>query len=229
MKTLIKERPILFSGMMVRAILEGRKTQTRRVIKPQPQTFGGVPIFISDSVEQNQFMTEITGHAKPKCPYGQHGDRLWVREKWWHEKGLDFENAAFEDGTLISNHGAINQIPNGWHPTSPIWFPRPSIHMPRWASRIDLEVVRVRVERLQDISEEDALAEGIIKNEYGYLWEGMKRFDAKDVFASPKYAFANLINWVNGGENWNFPDKPKPIWDLNPWVWVIEFGRIVKL
>lgn len=248
----MKELPILFSGPMVKRILEDRKWQTRRIMKPQPQTYGGVPIFTSDKITVNQLGTEFEHPTKPTCPYGQPGDRLWVRETFkikdfWGgsfsntENGFETESEAFctvvyQDGTEKKVEGLVdNGFPNGEideielaerYSLKKGWSP--GIFMPRWARRIDLEIVEIRVERLQDISEEDAIAEGILKNEFGYFWEGMEMGSPKDVFSSPKYAFANLINFVNDGPRWNMPGKPPPTWRLNPWVWVVEFKRVRK-
>ena len=126
-----KERPIIFSGPMIRAILEGRKTQTRRIVKPN-------------------CLSKLS-------PYGRTGDRLWVRETWGHNpEGPGYVYRS--DGDFdMKFHG------DRW---------RPSIHMPRWASRITLEVTGVRVERLQDINEEDALAEGV-EHAFRSLWESI--------------------------------------------------------
>lgn len=151
-----REWPILFNDQMVRAILEGRKTVTRRVVTPQPD-------FLGSMVDPNTpFKTLDAGlHARITCPYGEPGDRLWVREAWAADAQVD----------------AI--APSDLSQGEPIWYPadlsvrqtgcsmiskgrvRPSIHMPRWASRILLEITAVRVERLQDISEEQARAEDI--------------------------------------------------------------------
>ncbi len=146
----MKERPIMFTGPMVRAILDGRKTQTRRVIRPQPRWVGdpGIP-----------FRTE---DADPKgiiqCPYGKPGDQLWVRETWAPNEGDVLAGKAFY-------RADNNTIVERW---------RPSIHMPRWASRITLEITKVRVERLQDISEEDAKAEGsAYRTEFRDIWRSI--------------------------------------------------------
>lgn len=141
----MKERPILFSGEMVRAILEGRKTQTRRVIKPQPDSARN-SVFVKSGFE--------TKHGyEIKCPYGQPGDRLWVRETWglWDTDPKDGPERAkiFYRATDENRRDLRYQR----------W--RPSIHMPRWASRINLEITNIRIERVQDITEEDAKAEGL--------------------------------------------------------------------
>lgn len=153
MTTAIKERPILFSAPMVRALLDGRKTQTRRVVKWK---FGpnGTPATPIETVDQFADLVQglaenLSGDPVPfaacKCPYGVPGDRLWVRETW--------QDIGCEDRT---EYIYLASVADGHHP--PTW--RPSIHMPRAASRITLEVVSVRVERVRDISEADAIAEG---------------------------------------------------------------------
>jgi len=143
----MKERPILFSAAMVNAILSGRKTQTRRVVKPMSRKAGG----------------EYTGWVLPEyrtdCPYGQPGDRLWVRETFGsmirNVGGTPHEKLAYraDDPNAVMCYSSEGmEVPIKW---------KPSIHMPRWASRITLEIVSVRVERLNEISEQDAIAEGI--------------------------------------------------------------------
>ena len=179
----MKERSILFSAPMVRAILGGRKTQTRRPVK----NLGFVPGIghvlngSDDSSEWPDF-----------CPHGKTGDRLWVRETFLQ----DTEGFIYRaDGDFEGNA----KILGGW---------RPSIYMPRWASRILLEVTNVRVERLHDISEEDAIAEGVqITDEYT---------GCADDIDSHAHAYKFLWDSTNG----------KGSWDLNPFVWVIEFRRI---
>ena len=174
----MKERPILFNTDMVRAILDGRKTQTRRIVKPQPLEGGKV-----DS-------TWIRPFAK--------GQRLWVRESWaWypldHDPTCVIYRADYPHGTPCP-------------PEYERW--RPCIHMPRWASRILLEVTAVRVERLQDISEADAQAEGAT----GQCPVGNLRIYNEAPLA---YHFAQI--WEQAHPN---------TWDQNPWVWVIDFQRI---
>ncbi|MGC3841928.1 hypothetical protein [Pseudomonas aeruginosa] len=203
----MKERPILFSRPMVRAILEGRKTVTRRVMKPQPD-------FLGSMVDPNTpFKTLDAGlHARITCPYGEPGDRLWVREAWAADAQVD----------------AI--APRDLSQGEPIWYPadfsvrqtgcsmiskgrgRPSIHMPRWASRILLEITAVRIERLQDISEKQALAEGVELEGEGVCWAGA----AGTASDSPVESFRLLWELINGAGSWN----------ANPWVWVVEFKRV---
>lgn len=185
----IKERPILFSGEMIRAILEGRKTQTRRRLKQK-------------AIEWLPTLSDISVAAKPStglCQYGYPGDLLWVRETWGHEYGGGYLYRA--------SHGHMTPGDNRW---------RPSIHMPRAVSRIMLEITDVRCERLQDISENDAISEGIKKASHGgqYPW-----FDYQDetyILGSAQESFKTLWQSINGTESW----------DVNPWVWVITFKRI---
>ena len=172
----MKERPILFSAPMVRSILEGRKTQTRRIIKPQP-----------DFISPDNVPRRTTGpglHPYIPCIYGQPGDQLIVRETWryadWTEEGEPW--IEYADGSKMFVE--FTDIPERWNERlERVWTElskdenysidnraadrrwRPSIHMPRWASRITLEVVSVRVERLNEISEAEAVAEGIVRND----------------------------------------------------------------
>ena len=188
-----KERPILFSAPMVRALLDGSKTQTRRVVKPQPvydgRFAGGWKLKGKKGHEAatcSPFIAEV-------CPYGQPGDRLWVRESFAHiyRDNSSPERRSFEDVAYMADGRGIDIGAYG------SW--KPSIHMPRWASRITLEITGVRVERLQDISEADARAEGASQHPDG-----------------PWHAYRSLWTLING------PDS----WAANPWVWIIEFKRI---
>ncbi len=203
----MKEKPILFSAPMVRAILEGRKTQTRRIVKPQP-------LWVADpSVPFKTADCDPRGIIR--CPYGQPGDRIWVRETWAYHP--DFPEAT---------HRAIYRAEKGVENDVDRW--RPSIHMPRWASRILLEVTGIRVERLNDISEVDSLSEGILsvrsdEFEADHFKDWKKRFDAAvssgekpPVGPSPKESFKVLWESINGTGSW----------EANPFVWVIEFKRI---
>ncbi|EGJ50277.1 hypothetical protein [Desulfocurvibacter africanus] len=225
------ERPILFSGPMVRALLEGRKTMTRRVIKPQP-IMEGVKSFGESwawsEIDKGGFsgVTEQQMRAEyglsQSCPYGQPGDRLWVREthcihnahgqhrddgkRWGPWGGLP--TTVSPDGTQIAYYreGFDRCDPSRW---------RPSIHMPRWACRIVLEVVSVRVERLQDISEEDARAEGCPP------CIGVDDCANKCVLCPsqwPREWFCHLWDSINA--------KRGHGWDVNPWAWVVEFKRV---
>lgn len=210
----MKERPILFSAPMVRAILDGRKTQTRRIVKPQPERdeqYGG---FHWPSHAARSMLTIKDMSAA--CPYGTRGERLWVREThapFSVGEGLDTpvpECVAYRATCEDDGFDYVNGRGEVTHLTVTKWTP--SIFMPRWASRIDLEVTGVRVERLHDISEDDAKAEGISKTHYGE-WS----FDGKRVTGRPwAHSYFILWNEINGRESW----------DANPFVWVVEFRRV---
>ncbi len=185
---------------MVRAILDGKKTQTRRIIKPQPEYFSlpGVPRkTISPGV-----------HPYIPCPYGQPGDRLWARE--------NFSGPYYQSKCKPSRWSDSDQI---WYwadgdPETGDWTrPKPSIHMPRWASRILLEIAAVRVERLADISKDDAMAEGIVLQPDG----GFGLADSTHYnFSDPTDSYCCLWESINGAGSWL----------SNPWVWVVEFKRV---
>lgn len=193
----VKERPSLFSGEMVRAILEGRKTQTRRVISAR------VNNHVADISKATRAKFDINYWGDCVNFYDEYyvgaaqriyvpGNRLWVRETWCHDEKAEktYYRADFSSDT----------------PGLPNW--KPSIHMPRWASRITLEIVNVRVERLQDISEEDAKAEGV------ELSCGEMRQDCPNY----KKTFHKLWDSIYG--------KSGHSWEANPWVWVVEFKKV---
>lgn len=205
--------PILFSAEMVRAILAGRKTQTRRKMKPQPSTVDDAGRWYRMKSGGESLMTSAF-----RCPYGALGDLLWVREACWAESTLDGDGVRYaadhawriiENTPLASEHwcrliqyGGNDALDNQTN----IGRRVPSIHMRRWASRITLEVKSVRVERLQDISEDDARAEG---------WPGPITETGFPI-ASPLAWFANVWTSINGAG----------AWEANPWVWVLSFERV---
>lgn len=219
-----REKPILFSGPMVKAILDGRKTQTRRVIKPQPDSEIN-PVWI-DEAECFQW---ATAEFRRWCPYGLLGDRLWVRETWMqvyeYDKGkfhaLRDSNDTYSEKCKRAKYKATDTPPENFAVT---W--RPSIHMPRWASRITLEITDVRVERLQSISEEDARAEGF---PLGYGLPGrLKITENCKVVRNEKAeihdftalgGFARLWDALNG-------NRLGCSWKDSPWVWAITFRRL---
>jgi len=190
----MKEHPILFSGPMVRAILEGRKTMTRRVACPPGYN--------------------LTDYGLAHCRYGQPGDRLWVRETWAAGACADMLNpSALSRKTWLIDNGGLWYEADGAAPLTPIspkGKTRPSIFMPRWASRILLEVTSVSVERVQDISETDAKAEGAPWLGAGFL--------AKLGDGSYREGFYDLWDSINAKRGYG--------WDANPWVWVVKFKRI---
>ncbi|MBW0795199.1 hypothetical protein KX852_05915 [Pseudomonas aeruginosa] len=192
-----RERPILFNDQMVRAILDGRKTVTRRVMKPQPVldghfwTYGGAGW--SDRINS---LTPVAGHSlAARCPYGQPGDRLWVREAW---ACTLVAQAPGEEWVVYREGDNRTDCGGPW---------KPSIHMPRWASRILLEITAVRVERLQDISEEQARAEG---------YPAERECETGGSGLDAWLWFRSLWGEINGPEAFT----------ANPWVWVIEFKRV---
>lgn len=216
-----KERPILFSAPMIRALLDGRKTQTRRVVRwkywdnSTPQT----PI---EQVDQFADIVEglaenLSGSPVPfcdsKCPYGKPGDRLWVRETF----AMPEDVGEGPDGDMY-----YRATDPGWddNETGLRW--RPSIHMPRWASRITLEVTGVRVQRLQDMTETDAIDEGAmtLPNRPTYEAECAAERAAGRIKPplgdSPLKRFATLWEQINGAGSWA----------ANPWVWVITFRKL---
>ncbi len=232
----MKERPIIFSGEMVRAILAGRKTQTRRVIKTIPCQCGvWLPYELSNTTPEGfqtighsgRWSCESCSNEAIKCPYGIPGDRLWCREsfsiidhdfgEWDKSLGVPLSWLVFyysnlsekwrnppidELKSISKKYGTANTV------GGPYDKKRPSIHMPRWASRITLEIKNIRVERVQDISEEDAKAEGVLPS---LAWIGSENMKYRA-------AFAGLWNSINAKRGFG--------WDVNPWVWVAEFKKI---
>lgn len=205
----MKERPILFSGEMVRAILEGRKTQTRRVAKVNSDDCK--PGYITPNAGFTP--RKIDEHVK-YCDYGQPGDRLWVREQYkiseWMPSYATIEYTANDHKKTFVRQYLQGRI------TEPVSVNnlRPSIFMPRWASRITLEITGVRVERLHDISEKDAISEGVTYTGPFPMAVLSGFLPAPDNLARKEFE----ILWcsINGGESWA----------ANPWVWVIEFKRV---
>lgn len=238
----MNEKPIIFSGPMVRAILEGRKTQTRRVLKPQPirvnhmaaprkQKRGDLfvgPDMLPTSNDRKLVMGLAEGpgttrclgsqnYAEEFCSYGKGGDRLWVREThylygyWrkkaghWHfhqlTKGVMDNNSVYyavAEDSIESGDIATKRTARGWHK-------RPSIFMPRWASRTTLEITDIRVERLQEMTLSDCEAEGVFN-------EGDHQC---------------LLNQFEHG--WNALNARRGYsWDSNPWVWVLSFRKVEK-
>lgn len=205
----MKERPILFSKSMVRALLAGTKTQTRRICKPAMAHSLSHVVEVPDPQERGQVYNGTTfgdeeGSIQFTSPYGGVRDRLWVREShWWFKDECDHETGYYPPALTaddVEYRADGESKRHGW---------RPSIHMPRWASRILLEITAVRVERLQDISEQDAAAEGVATWAPGAL-------SPESLNADPSDQFRWLWCSING------PDS----WGANPWVWVVEFKRV---
>ena len=210
----MKERPILFSGAMVRALLAGTKTQTRRAVWPQPASDQQLRTVIGSSgfvyvMDNAPLLTyPKVRRVRWDCPYGQPGDRLYVRETWAapHAYGHLPPRLIPQDARI---HYAATEDRGGL-----LW--RPSIHMPRWASRITLEITSVRVERLQEISIEDAKAEGAWGPDDSIVQKVADYFGTDIFSANPRKAFQMLWESING------PDS----WAANPWMWAIEFRRL---
>ncbi len=234
----MKERPVIFNSEMVRTILDGRKTQTRRVMAVQPESNQFGLLRITDSTKRSDIgkyhwaESNATGtHQRSalfSCPFGQVGDRLWVRETWSDVNLEGIPAAAYradgdvyspmDDESFLDEYGAFNYEDHrvtkyhfaAWYSDliegiEGVW--RPSIHMPRWASRITLEITGVRVERLNDISHDDAKAEGCCYGRGGGV---------PDFAVTPADHFPTLWASIYGEESWC----------ANPWVWVIEFRRV---
>lgn len=200
----MKERPILFSGQMVRALLSGAKTQTRRVVKPRADRDMGPRCVL----QPHELAGEVNGGNYRNSPYGAPGDRLWVKEQT-----IKVEDSGWI-GPVYTESDAGRQALEWGHgdPDDPDHIPphaikrRPSLFMTRAMSRITLEITTVRVERLQDISKADAIAEGCTAK----LAEQSPALD--DAWQD----FRTLWESINGAGSW----------DANPWVWVVSFKRV---
>lgn len=206
----MNSRPIIFNTEMVRAILSGRKTQTRRPVKPQPVKLENIKyarVEIKDEMG-HWFGIGLGIGTTPICsakrPY-QPGDTLWVRETFWRER-------YYKRGILQDE--IFGYRADGKNPEVKKW--RPSIHMPREASRITLRITGARVERLQDISEEDAKAEGFCDHPTGIIIPNSR---------PPQRAEISYVDWFK--DLWERINKKRQglTWNDNPWVWVIEFER----
>ncbi|XWJ90335.1 hypothetical protein ACRARH_26190 [Phytobacter ursingii] len=236
----MKERGMIFNAEMVRAILDGRKTQTRRIMKVQPsKDFSPMNMALETDYKAHWYTPGIVdkeGYLQPAkhdvfgvasedegytCPFGAVGDRIWVRETFQgplvSEELLEeyraypekFETPhyceyAADGGAKPEYCDLDDNLRHGW---------RPSIHMPRWASRITLEITGVRVERLNDISQEDAQAEGMELTGWRPTYSDP---DSGGEVWTPYDNFAQLWESIYGEESWQ----------ANPWVWVIEFRRV---
>ncbi|VAG26212.1 Uncharacterised protein [Enterobacter ludwigii] len=210
----MKERGMIFNGAMVRAILDGRKTQTRRPVK--------VPHIDRDAMCElsgNELAGELSAGNYRNSPHGKPGDRLWVRETW-ARYNIDQD----------SHDMAYRATPPADWPEEGRW--RPSIHMPRWASRILLEITGVRVERLNSISDADCIAEGIIpvpkdRDDDHQFWRDYHLSgDGTFCVHSPRESFESLWKSVRGKSFEQEEDTGPGSWHANPWVWVIEFKRV---
>jgi hypothetical protein len=192
----MKERPIIFTPENAQKIFDGTKTQSRRLVKPQPVGKGDYWDLYNKGPEWAFWLNDnrMSESRTWKCPYGVVGDRLWVRECFSYEHGC----TVADRNALVWHWGQGNPDDGDWTK------PKPAIHMPRWACRTVVELTEVRVERLQDISEEDAKAEGCKPH-------APSGIDGR-VYRRP---FECLWESINGHGSWY----------LNPWVWVLTFGK----
>jgi len=224
----MKERPILFSEQRVRALLVGQQTQTRRIMKTQ--AFGpgqdhheGVHAFDVNANHLHGYKLMSMADISQHCPYGKPGDILWVRETWrgpivpendlaeYERDPAPFRLPAFcqyrADNNELGHHAQSGPEADqfGW---------QTAIHMPRWASRINLRITAVRAEKIQDISEDDIMAEGVQTDSHF-----LNNFFTMNMNAeSPKEAYRKAWQKQYGATSW----------EVNPWVWVIEFARVER-
>lgn len=190
----MQTHPILFSTPMVQAILEGRKTMTRRIVKPNPR-ISSDPSKVGEIIKDLNLLTA--------CDYGYYGYILWVKETYSKEATI-FNDSKSQIIYKADDHVAESEIK---------W--KPSIFMPKSACRIFLQITDLRVERLDSITEEDAISEGVIKLSDNYYKDYAERASG---FHYAGQSFRSLWKKINGDESWNF----------NPWVWVISFERCEK-
>jgi hypothetical protein len=228
-KTSVKERPILMSAPMVRAILAGTKTQTRRTVKPQPIH----PVATKDEGIWSDTQDPVTRYFG--CPYGARGDRLYVKETSWFDTREPHDVVIYE-ATPSKHKYQLSSVVEDCDPQITIpyleahkfWKRRPSIFMRRCESRITLEITAVRVERVNDISENDAIAEGSlsvrsVEWDMMYFPDWRREFDSAvlagtkpPIGPSPRILYRALWESINGAGSWA----------VNPWVWVIEFEPV---
>jgi len=233
---MLNEKPILFNSAMIRSILKNRKSQTRRVIKPQPPSYNWHPkehsaqpcywIGYSDTGKLRNDVGGLKNDCGWKCPFGAPGDRLWVRETWretWssshnpmdkpskHETGVEYRatwnGRRDPEARIIVTNGPRygGDMAKDGHVK---W--RPSIYMPRWASRITLEVVGVKVERVQEINGTDAQAEGWPRDQ--------ELFPTVNAGYKANFWFSNLWDSINAKRGYG--------WSVNPWCWCVEFKQL---
>lgn len=218
----MKERPILMHQRSVLGIFEGRKTQTRRIMKLQPQSEHVVWSFSEGHSGLGWYCWEEEypedGAVLRKCPYGIPGDRLWVRENWMAGCAL-YGTKKVQMCVYLDSNGKPGpddrmapNIPETTRSNAMLWKKKPSIHMPRWASRLTLEITGIRVERVQDISDADCIKEGIQVDACNHAI----REDDDIAWGSAQGLFAELWDDTNG----------KGAWARNDWTWVVDFKKV---
>ncbi|HEX5935893.1 MAG TPA: hypothetical protein VFY63_17165 [Pseudorhizobium sp.] len=223
------DRPILFSGPMIRALLDGRKTQTRRTLPIAADLQKKITRFVNVGTEtatgRSVYEMRDSGGGHIRIPAGKHfedahfmpriavNDRLWVKETHAIVPRTAYRMSEGVQQTLRPNDAHDAAVyREGWERSQPGRW-RPSIHMPRWASRLTLTVTDVRIERLQDCSDDDAEAEGITRYSDGWHWEANKEGFARYFGATPQQAYLGLWSIINGRDSL----------DANPWVVAYTF------
>ncbi|POW57008.1 hypothetical protein C3408_11915 [Candidatus Pantoea alvi] len=227
----MRERGMIFNADMVRAVLNGSKTQTRRILTPHQLKMIEAAAHAGECypLESGHQHANSQSYYREWCPFGLPGDRLWVRETFATLEPGSYEPVKPCDGyAQVVRYAASDRLANSDRDVRGFNW-RPSIHLPRWASRITLEITGVRVERLNSINEHDAIAEGLAEiskdgraykygipdrdgypgtDDFGWPWHEWERY--------PISAYSKLWRSIYGEESWQ----------ANPWVWVIEFKRV---
>lgn len=228
----VREHPIIFSGPMVRAILAGKKTQTRRVVKPQPPDWLAQHLDTGFRVVRHlhgNLFGAMAGSGDVlacrsedaiRCPYGAPGDTLWVREQFAMPRRT---TNGGRESQLVPDHdvGGVHYLADGEAPAG--YRSRPSIHMPRWASRLTLLVKSVRVERLQRISYDDMDAEGVEFDDDSVAARAFSRAEHIQIGGG---SLGDTAERVGFAELWDSINGARAPWSSNPYVWVLEFERV---
>lgn len=214
--SVLRERPMIFSAEEVQAIRDGRKTQTRRVVKPQPRNRNTTAVAIAGDGIYEEFSPRglLVDTRTWRCPYGQPGSRLWVREGFY---------------TAGDNKKLLGYVADSDHPHGEPYYKKPPIHMPRWASRLTLTLTDVRVERVQEISEKDVAADGIevefhAPGSYGIsdpcATGTVTLPGGTQVWSTALECYRRLWDSLNAKRGYG--------WDVNPWVWVLSFLMVTS-
>jgi len=206
------EHPILFSTEMVKVILKGNKTQTRRIFKDTTEHHSPYNPAYLERWKNDSGWENI-------CPYGKIGDTLWVRETFAYriDVDIDKEREKAKHYLMYKANGGSPYNHMNWHSYTN-W--KPSIHMPRWASRINLKITDIRIQKLQDVSENDAFEEGMNKQIATYLGISTPESQEEFNFTACRRVFHALWDYINAKRGYS--------WESNPWVWCISFRKIDK-